>query len=90
MPVRRECDGRWRYRKIVKLPNGQKVRISGTPTLNTKLAAEAAERDEINRRISPPAAIEKKKEVPTFQYRRRAEGPGSFKRETWVKLREKG
>jgi hypothetical protein len=25
-----------------------------------------------------------------FQYRRRAEGPGSFKRETWVKLREKG
>jgi hypothetical protein len=24
------------------------------------------------------------------QYRRRAEGPGSFKRETWVKLREKG
>jgi hypothetical protein len=55
------------YRKIVKLPNEQKVRISGTPTLNTKLAAEAAERDHISRVVSPPAAIEEEKEVPTFQ-----------------------
>jgi len=67
MPAKRDREGRWRYRKIVRLPDGQKVRISGTPTLNTKLAAEAAERDEINRRVSPPAAIEEKKEMPTFQ-----------------------
>jgi hypothetical protein len=60
MPARRDREGRWRYRKIVKLPDGQQIRISGTPTLNTKLAAEAAERDHINRVVSPPAAIEDK------------------------------
>ena len=67
MPARRERDERWRYRKIIKLPDGSKVRISGTPTLNTKVAAEAAEREHINRVLSPlPAPIERK-EIPTFQ-----------------------
>jgi hypothetical protein len=67
MPARRERDERWRYRKIIKLPGGSRIRISGTPTLNTKVSAEAAEREHINRVLSPlPAPIERK-EIPTFQ-----------------------
>jgi integrase len=44
--------------------NGSKMRISGCPTLNTKLAAEAAERALIERalRVEPL-----RKEVPTFK-----------------------
>ncbi len=67
MPVRRDRDGRWRYRKRVRLPDGNNPRISGTPPLNTKQAAEAAEREHINRLLSPPAATPEKKEVPTFE-----------------------
>ena len=67
MPARRERDERWRYRKIIKLPDGSRIRISGTPTLNTKVAAEAAERAHINRVFSPSPAPTKKKEVPTFR-----------------------
>ncbi len=63
MPVRRDPDGKWRYRKIVKTPSGKKVRISGTPAVNTKVAAEEAERQAIARALSdvPPG-----KEVPRF------------------------
>lgn len=64
MAVRRNEKGQWRYRKIVKLPNGTKLRISGTPSINTKLEAEKAERNHIARTLSPPPAL--KKEVPTF------------------------
>jgi integrase len=50
---------------VIRLPDGSRPRIEGTPSLNTKLAAENAERAHIERAlrgepISPP------KEVPTF------------------------
>jgi integrase len=51
---------------VVKLPDGKKVRISGTPSRNTKLAAEQAERAHIDRVLNPPAPKVEKKEVPTF------------------------
>ncbi len=67
MAVRRDGDGRWRYRVVVLLPDGQKKRISGTPfNANTKAATEIAEREAIARElagVSKPA----KKEVPTFE-----------------------
>lgn len=63
MAVRRDGSGRWRFRKMVRLPDGTRVRISGTPTLNTKLAAEREERAAIERALDPRAVRE---EVPTF------------------------
>jgi integrase len=66
MAVRRDRDGRWRYRIVVKLPDGQTERISGTPTLNTKVGCERAERDHVQRTLHPPSAPIEKKEVPTF------------------------
>ena len=61
MPARRDANGRWRYRKVVKLADGSKVRVSGTPEINTKLEAERAERDHIARTINPSLA---RKELP--------------------------
>jgi len=66
MAVRRDKDGRWRYRIVVKLPDGQRERISGTPTLNTKVECERAEREHAYRTLHPAPASEEKKEVPTF------------------------
>ena len=66
MPAYRDRrSGVWRYRKRIRLPDGSRPRIEGTPSLNTKLAAEKAERAHIERAlrgepINPP------KEVPTF------------------------
>jgi integrase len=51
---------------VVKLPDGNKVRISGTPSRNTKQAAEQAERAHIDRVLNPPAPNVEKKEVPKF------------------------
>jgi integrase len=75
MPVRREPDGRWRYRAWVKLPSGLKTRISGTAPkqFNTKQAALQAEREHILRLTNPAMAAAvakptpKRKEVPTFE-----------------------
>lgn len=39
----------WRYRKTITLPCGRKKSISGTPPVNTKVAAQHAERQHINR-----------------------------------------
>ncbi len=59
----RKIKGVWRYRIVVKLPDGSKQRISGTPEINTKGAAEKDERahierlkytDEIKPKISAP------------------------------------
>jgi integrase len=50
----------------VKRDDGKKVRVSGTPQINTKAAAEAAERREIERVLREPADAPQKKEVPTF------------------------
>jgi hypothetical protein len=51
----------WRYRKTITLPDGSKIRITGTPPINTRVAAEAAERDHIQRALNQKAA--KPKEV---------------------------
>ncbi len=54
----------WRYRKTITLPDGSKMRIAGKPNINTKVAAEKAEREHIQRLQSP--APPPKKEVPTL------------------------
>jgi integrase len=64
--IRDARDGRWRYRKTIRLPNGRSLRISGTPTINTKIAAETAEREHIRRALDPSVEEAIKKEVPTF------------------------
>jgi integrase len=64
MPVRRDNRGRWIYRTTVKLPNGKKERIFGTPEVNTRAAAEQEERLHIERVKDPPT---KREEVPNFE-----------------------
>lgn len=54
MAVRKNARSRWIYRIVVKLPDGSKVRISGTPTRNNRASAEKAERDHIERTLNPP------------------------------------
>ncbi len=66
MPVRRNSKGKWFYRKRVKRPDGTKVQITGTPSRNTKEAAEQAERAHIDRTLNPPPETPKQKEVPRF------------------------
>lgn len=34
-------DGRWRFRKWIKLPDGKRIRITGTPPTDTKVAGKA-------------------------------------------------
>ena len=65
MAVRRDKRGKWRYRKVVKLLDGTKVRISGTPTRNTREAAEQDERAHIER-VRNPQPKKERKEVPKF------------------------
>lgn len=65
MAVRRE-HGRWRYRVTVKLPDGSRQRICGTPSIDTKDAARIAERQAIMRVLDPTLAAPARKEVPTF------------------------
>ncbi|MGE0551284.1 MAG: tyrosine-type recombinase/integrase [Kofleriaceae bacterium] len=75
MPAYRDKrDGRWRYRKWIKTPNGGRIRITGTPSTDTKIAAEAAERAHIDRihhperfATIPAAVVPKRKEIPTFK-----------------------
>jgi len=66
MPVRR-IGNQWRYRKWVGLRDGRRVRISGTPAINTKQAAEAAERAHIEHLWSPPASEKKEVVAPRFE-----------------------
>jgi len=68
MAVRKDTrDGTWRYRVVVKLPNERLIRISGTPQINTKAAAEIAEREHIQRVLSKPSVTgSPAKEVPTL------------------------
>lgn len=72
MPAYRDPDsGKWRYRKRVRLPDGTRERIKGTPLVNTKAAAESAEREHIERLLeecrNPGSTTLSKKEVPTLQ-----------------------
>src|SRR5579863_6539702 len=66
MPVRRNSRGNWIYRKVVKLRDGKKMRIFGTPARDTKEEAEEAERAHIERVLNPPPVAVEKKEVLTF------------------------
>jgi integrase len=70
MSVKRTSDGRWRYRVVVDLPNGQQTRISGCAPrhCNNKDAARQAEKDHILRAIAASEAATKAppKEVPTI------------------------
>lgn len=45
----------WRYRTVVRLPDGTTERIGGKPAINTKLEALAAERAHIARALREPA-----------------------------------
>ncbi len=56
----------WRYRTIVHLPSGKKVRVSGTPDVNTKVQAQEAERDHIIRARNPPPEDLTKPKVISF------------------------
>lgn len=69
MPAYRDKTGRWRYRKWVRLPSGKRVRIKGTPTTNTKAAAEDAERKHILRAQNPTITQEDKTpiDIPTVR-----------------------
>lgn len=44
---------RWAFRRVIRLPNGTRKCLSGTPAVNTKLAAEALERQEIEKALHP-------------------------------------
>ncbi len=68
MAVRKEPDGRWRYRRLLRGPDGVEVRISGTAPKedNTKAAAEQAEREAIYR-VQHPTTPAIKKDVPTYE-----------------------
>jgi hypothetical protein len=52
---------------MVKLPDGRTERISGTPTLNTKVECERAERDHVHRTLHPAPVPVEQREVPTFE-----------------------
>ena len=49
MGAYRDRQGRWRYRKWITLDDGTGTRIKGTPLLDTKVAAEQAERAHLER-----------------------------------------
>src|SRR5688572_21464069 len=66
MPVRRNEYGTWFYRKQVRLPDGSRERIFGTPTRNTKAAAEVAEREHVERVVEEFRNPKARREVPKF------------------------
>ena len=65
MPVRRDKAGRWRYREMVRLPNGRRERISGSAPKgnNTKAACARALREHIDRVTDPRQTYGR---APTF------------------------
>ena len=74
MPAYRDNrTGAWRYRKWITNPQGKRIRITGTPNVDTKSAADHAERLHIDREMHPervrveaPAAPQRK-ELPTIR-----------------------
>jgi integrase len=67
MSIRRDERGRWRYRKVICLPDGTKRRIFGTPAINKRWAAEQAEEAHIRRLLEAAASPKPRKEAPTFE-----------------------
>jgi integrase len=51
MGAYRDQHGKWHYHKRIELPDGSRTRVKGTPALNTKAAAEQAERAHIERAL---------------------------------------
>lgn len=64
---KKKKSGQWFYRKWVTNWKGEKERITGTPAINTKSAAEAAERAHIARVQVAPAPGSEAREVPTLR-----------------------
>lgn len=62
--VRKDKRGKWRYRRMITLPDGRRIRISGTPRVNTRIAAESAEMDHASMLLVGVPA--EKKTHPTF------------------------
>lgn len=56
MSVRQDDKGRWYFRKWAKAPGGVRKRLCGYPTINTKRAAEHAERQAVLRFENPEQA----------------------------------
>src|SRR3954466_16171667 len=67
MAAFRDEEGRWRYRKRVRLFDGTFTGVKGTPTLNTKADAEHAERAHIERALRGVLGPETKMEVLTLE-----------------------
>ncbi|MBN1653721.1 MAG: site-specific integrase [Deltaproteobacteria bacterium] len=66
MAVRRDKNGKWRYRVQIRSGNGSVRRISGTPIINTKLEAQREERQHIQRLLHATPETEEK-EVLSFR-----------------------
>ncbi|MEZ4404272.1 MAG: tyrosine-type recombinase/integrase [Kofleriaceae bacterium] len=67
MPVYRSKDGRWRYREVVRLPDNTRERVNGTAPKhsNTKVAAQQALREHIERVEHPERTPKPKEDAPT-------------------------
>jgi integrase len=59
-------DGVWRWRRVVRLPDGKPKRGSGTPEVNTKAAAVEAERQWVNNAKAGKSTL-KVAESPTLR-----------------------
>lgn len=68
MPVRRRKDGRWRYRPVIRLASGERVRLSGSAPRheNSRVAAEEEMRSHIDRVLHPERHPKPREEVMTF------------------------
>ena len=75
MPVRRDPrNGRWFFRALVKIPDGNKLRLFGTPGVpgpyqdlaQTKVGALEAEQRAIREACAPKIELPVTKEVPNF------------------------
>jgi integrase len=68
MPVKQAKNGRWRYREVVRLPDGTRERIFGSAPkhINTKVAAQKAMLDHVDRLLHPERQPQRK-ETPTFK-----------------------
>jgi integrase len=69
MPIRRGSDGRWRYREMAQRPDGMRERISGCAPkhVNTKVAAQQAMLEHIERVLHPERVPTLNREVMTFK-----------------------
>jgi integrase len=70
----KRAGGRWRYRTQIRLPDGSRVQIYGTPNINEEDAAKRAEKDHIKRAedacreaMRNPTTAPPPKEVITFK-----------------------